>query len=34
MRMPAEWARHEACLMAWPTRVELWGKAFGEAKAE
>jgi agmatine deiminase len=34
MRMPAEWARHEACLMAWPTRVELWGKAFAEAKAE
>ena len=34
MRMPAEWARHEACLMAWPTRVELWGKAYADAKAE
>ncbi|WP_434587729.1 agmatine deiminase family protein [Streptomyces sp. A5-4] len=22
-RMPAEWAEHEACLMAWPTRQEL-----------
>ena len=23
-RMPAEWEAHEACLMAWPTRRELW----------
>ena len=23
-RMPAEWDAHEACLMAWPTRRELW----------
>jgi agmatine deiminase len=23
--MPAEWARHERTLMAWPTRPELWG---------
>jgi agmatine deiminase len=22
--MPAEWAPHERCLMAWPTRAELW----------
>jgi agmatine deiminase len=22
--MPAEWAPHEGCWMAWPTRVELW----------
>jgi agmatine deiminase len=36
MRMPAEWAQHEACLMAWPTRTrtELWGKAYLEAQAE
>jgi agmatine deiminase len=36
MRMPAEWAQHEACLMAWPTRTrtELWGKAYPEAQAE
>lgn len=23
--MPAEWAPHEGCWMAWPTREELWG---------
>ncbi|MFI0975899.1 agmatine/peptidylarginine deiminase [Streptomyces sp. NPDC021093] len=23
-RMPAEWSEHEGCLMAWPTRVDLW----------
>ncbi|GHG36653.1 agmatine deiminase family protein [Streptomyces hydrogenans] len=23
-RMPAEWAEHEGCLMAWPTRADLW----------
>ena len=23
-RMPAEWTLHECCLMAWPTRPELW----------
>jgi agmatine deiminase len=36
MRMPAEWAEHEACLMAWPTRTrtELWGKAYRQAQAE
>jgi agmatine deiminase len=34
MRMPAEWAPHEACLMAWPTRTELWGEVYAEAKAE
>lgn len=30
--MPAEWAPHERCLMAWPTRRELWGAVFEEAK--
>ncbi|HEU5432184.1 MAG TPA: agmatine deiminase family protein, partial [Thermomicrobiales bacterium] len=33
-RMPAEWATHERCLMAWPTRAELWGEQFEPAKAE
>lgn len=33
-RMPAEWAEHEACLMAWPTRESLWGEAFAAAKGE
>ncbi|WP_424568349.1 agmatine deiminase family protein [Streptomyces sp. CH-036] len=23
-RMPAEWSEHEGCLMAWPTRTDLW----------
>ena len=32
--MPAEWEPHQACLMAWPTRRELWGEVFEEAKAE
>ena len=33
-RMPAEWEPHRACLMAWPTRRELWGDVFDEAIAE
>lgn len=33
-RMPAEWTEHEACLMAWPTRADLWGETFEEAKRE
>ncbi|MFJ5633696.1 agmatine/peptidylarginine deiminase [Streptomyces goshikiensis] len=33
-RMPAEWAEHERCLMAWPTRRELWGEVFDAVKAE
>lgn len=33
-RMPAEWAAHERCLMAWPTRESLWGPYFAEARAE
>ncbi|MFF4771472.1 agmatine/peptidylarginine deiminase [Microtetraspora fusca] len=34
MRMPAEWEAHEGCLMAWPTREDLWGEVLGEARAE
>ncbi|MER8185100.1 agmatine deiminase family protein [Kitasatospora sp. NPDC094015] len=33
-RMPAEWTEHERCLMAWPTRAELWGATFEEVKRE
>lgn len=32
--MPAEWAPHQCCLMAWPTRRELWGGLFEQAKAD
>ncbi len=32
--MPPEWAPHAACLMAWPTRRELWGDRFDEAKSD
>jgi agmatine deiminase len=30
--MPPEWAPHAACLMAWPTRRELWKHRLDEAK--
>jgi agmatine deiminase len=33
-QMPAEWTEHERTLMAWPTRPELWGAVFDEAKRE
>lgn len=29
--MPAEWESHAACLMAWPSRADLWGGRLGEA---
>jgi agmatine deiminase len=32
--MPPETARHEATLMAWPCRVELWGDQMASAKLE
>jgi agmatine deiminase len=32
--MPAEWEPHEACLMAWPTRQDLWGPYYERAKDE
>src|SRR3954449_3162277 len=34
MRMPAEWARHERTLMAWPCRAELWGDLLEQARRE
>ncbi|MGW6919313.1 agmatine deiminase family protein [Kitasatospora sp. NPDC054939] len=33
-RMPAEWTEHERCLMAWPTRPDLWGATLDEARRE
>lgn len=32
--MPAEWEAHERCLMAWPTRADLWDPYYEEAKRE
>jgi agmatine deiminase len=31
--MPAEWAPHERCWMAWPCRDDLWGDGLGAARA-
>ena len=31
--MPAEWAAHERCWMAWPCRAELWGDGMDGARA-
>ncbi|WP_432017416.1 agmatine deiminase family protein [Streptomyces hydrogenans] len=33
-RMPAEWAEHEGCLMAWPTRADLWDGALSAVQDE
>jgi agmatine deiminase len=33
-RMPPEWAPHQCCLMAWPTRRSLWRGMFEQAKAD
>jgi agmatine deiminase len=32
--MPAEWAPHAGCLMAWPSRAELWGDRLADAKRD
>lgn len=32
--MPAEWARHERTLMAWPCRRDLWGPEMQEARSD
>lgn len=32
--MPAEWAPHDRCLMAWPARAELWEGYFERAREE
>ena len=34
LAMPAEWAPHAATYMEWPTRLDLWGDLFEDAKAE
>ena len=31
--MPAEWARHDCCWIAWPCRETLWGKGIEAARA-
>ena len=31
-RMPAEWALHSRCWMAWPARLELWGDALPDTQ--
>ena len=31
--MPAEWASHARCWMAWPCRAALWGERLGAARA-
>ncbi|MCX5379764.1 agmatine/peptidylarginine deiminase [Streptomyces sp. NBC_00091] len=33
-RMPAEWSEHDGCLMAWPTRTDLWGSVLDDVKEE
>jgi len=32
-RMPAEWAPHSRCWMAWPCRAPMWGERLGAARA-
>jgi len=32
--MPPEWDRHAACLMAWPSRPDLWGERLEDAKRD
>ena len=32
--MPAEFEPHAGCLMAWPSRTELWGSELGQAKRD
>ena len=32
LSMPAEWAPHARCWMAWPSRLELWGDRLMEAR--
>ncbi len=33
-RMPAEWERHERCLMGWPARDDMWGERLGRARRD
>jgi agmatine deiminase len=34
LTMPAEWAPHARCWMAWPKRVELWGEHLEAARED
>ena len=31
-RLPADWAPHSRCWMAWPVRSEAWGEHLGQAR--
>lgn len=33
-RMPPEWAPHQCCIMAWPTRRSFWAELFEQAKSD
>jgi agmatine deiminase len=33
LAMPAEWAPHERCVVAWPARADMWRDRFADAKA-
>jgi agmatine deiminase len=34
MRFPGEWEPHERTIMGWPCRLELWGDALEQARAD
>jgi agmatine deiminase len=34
LSMPAEWQPHERTLMAWPVRLDLWGRGLAQARRD
>ena len=34
LRRPGEWTEHERCVMAWPTRDDMWRGQLAAAKAD